>query len=423
MSKVICDVCGTTYPETAAVCPICGCAKNTTEQTGADTAQQTEEMGYTPVKGGRFSKSNVRKRNKKVKETRYPNDEEPENGGANKGLVAVVLILLLAIIAVLGYIGVRFLFPADSTEPSEDGTSQMTGDTTPSGTTDPSGAPDSVPCTELKLSATTVELTDKGMIWMLSTEVQPADTTDTVTFTSSNPAVATVDENGKITAVDGGETVITVTCGEITAQCTVKCSFGDPTDPTTEPTEPDVDVPTGFVLKLKYEDFTISEKYPDPVAIYKEIMGVKATDITWTSDNPDVAKIDEKGVVSAVGKGNTVVRGTYGNQTVSCKVVIAFTPAEQPQGKYKISHRDVTLEIGGSDSFRLTLTTEEGVNVDAQWTANEEGYVEIDGKNIKGVKNTSDLKNRYVIVSATVEDYTYSCIVRVTEKKTEEAET
>ena len=38
MSKVICDVCGTTYPETAQQCPICGCAKNTTAQTVAGEA-------------------------------------------------------------------------------------------------------------------------------------------------------------------------------------------------------------------------------------------------------------------------------------------------------------------------------------------------------------------------------------------------
>ena len=423
MSKVICDVCGTTYPETASACPICGCAKNTTEQTVADMDQNPEGAAYAPVKGGRFSKSNVRKRNKRMKETRRNDEDEPENGGANKGLVAVVLILLLAIIAVLGYIGVRFLFPGDDNKPVDTRPSQGIVNTNPSDNTQPSDQPTTVPCTQIKLSATTVELTEEGMVWMLSTEIQPADTTDKVTFVSSDPAVATVDENGKITAVAGGETVITVTCGEQSAQCNVKCSFGEQTEPTTEPTEPPVvDVPTGFVLKLKYDDFTISEKYPDPVPIYKETMGVKATDITWTSDNPDVAAINENGVVSPVGKGNTVVHGTYGNQKVSCKVVVTFTPTEQPEAKYKISHKDVTLEIGGNASFRLSLTTEEGVNVEATWEASEEGYVEIDGRNIKAVKSTADLQNKYVLISATVEDYTYSCIVRIVEKEAEEVE-
>ena len=422
MSKVICDVCGTTYPETASVCPICGCAKNAIDQTAAESTQDTEVTAYAPVKGGRFSKSNVRKRNKKMKQTRRSSDEEPDNDGANKGLVAVVLILLLAIIAVLGYIGVRFLFPGEDTKPTDTKPSQSTADTSPSGNTDPSGDPNAVPCTQVKLSSTTVELTEAGMVWILGTEVQPADTTDDITFESANPAIATVDENGKITAVAGGETVITAKCGEVTAQCNVKCSFGEPVDPTTDPSDPSVEIPTGFVLKLRYKEFTISEKYPDPVAVYRETDGVKATDITWTVYDPKIAQISEKGVVSPVGKGSTMVHGTIGDQTVSCKVVIAFSPAEQPQAKYKISHRDVTLDLGKSESFRLTLTTSEGVNVDVQWTANEEGYVEIDGKNIKALKSTAELKNKSVTISATVEDYTYTCVVRVTEKKTDAAE-
>ena len=420
MSKVICDVCGTTYPETASVCPICGCAKNTTEQTAADSVQQEENVAYNPVKGGRFSKSNVRKRNKKVRETRH-DEEEPENNGANKGLVAVVLILLLAIVAVLGYIGVRFLFPAEDPIPPESTPSQTTGQTDPSNTAT-TGKPDTIPCTEIVLSNSVVELPSKDTIWMLSVEVKPKDTTDKIVFSSSNPEVATVDENGKITAIAGGETIITVTCGDLSSQCKVTCSFGEATNPTTQPTEPPVAPPEGFVLKLRYTDFTISEKYPDPVAIYRESMGVKATDITWTSDDPKVATISENGVVSPVGKGYTMVHGTYGDQKVSCKVNVAFSPAEKPEAKYKISHTDVTLTIGADDSFRLTLKTAEGVNVDATWTASEEGYVTIDGKNIKGIKSTSDLQNRCIVVSATVEGDTYSCIVRIAEKKTEETE-
>ncbi len=420
MSKVICDVCGTTYPETASVCPICGCAKNTTEQTAADSSQNTESAAYAPVKGGRFSKSNVRRRNKTVRESRRSSgNEDPQDDGAvNKGLVAVVLILLLAIVAVLGYIGVRFLLPGDNTEPSGTGTTQGTEDPAPSDNTGPSGDSDKA-CTEIKLSATTVELTQEGMVWMLSVELTPKDTTDKVTFASADPKVATVDDNGKITAVGGGETVITVTCGEITATCNVKCSFGNV--PTTEPTVPPVSVPAGFKLTLKYGDITISEKYPDPVALFRDTEQVKATDITWSVDDPGVAAVNEKGVVSPVGKGNTTVRATFGDQTASCKIVVSFEPSAQPQAKYKISHRDVTLEIGGADRFSLNLTDEQGANVqNVQWTASEEGYVEIDGKNIKAIQSTKEVQGRYIVISATIEEYTYSCIVRITEKEADE---
>ena len=62
MNKVICDVCGTDYPETSSQCPICGCARGEEGQTSAGNSSQEETRSYTYVKGGRFSKSNVRKR-------------------------------------------------------------------------------------------------------------------------------------------------------------------------------------------------------------------------------------------------------------------------------------------------------------------------------------------------------------------------
>ena len=62
MSKIICDVCGTSYPETATQCPICGCMRPAEAQGLSGEAESPRT--YTHVKGGRFSKANVRKRNK-----------------------------------------------------------------------------------------------------------------------------------------------------------------------------------------------------------------------------------------------------------------------------------------------------------------------------------------------------------------------
>ena len=51
--------------------------------------------------------------------------------------------------------------------------------------------------------------------------VLPADTTDTLSWTSSNPAVATVDTNGKVTAVAPGTATITATAGSQSDSCVV----------------------------------------------------------------------------------------------------------------------------------------------------------------------------------------------------------
>ena len=45
MSKIICDICGTTYPETADCCPICGCSRNPSENQLADDLLEGMENG------------------------------------------------------------------------------------------------------------------------------------------------------------------------------------------------------------------------------------------------------------------------------------------------------------------------------------------------------------------------------------------
>ena len=62
MNKIICDVCGTSYPDTANQCPICGNLKSD-NSAGGEGAFGVENSGYAYVKGGRFSHANVRKRN------------------------------------------------------------------------------------------------------------------------------------------------------------------------------------------------------------------------------------------------------------------------------------------------------------------------------------------------------------------------
>lgn len=63
----------------------------------------------------------------------------------------------------------------------------------------------------------------KGTKYGLIATVSPAGgVLDPVIFESSKPSVATVDENGIITAKKKGTTVITVRCGDTYAKCTVK---------------------------------------------------------------------------------------------------------------------------------------------------------------------------------------------------------
>ncbi len=80
-----------------------------------------------------------------------------------------------------------------------------------------------IPATSVSVDKAEVTLNVEGTHQIVAT-VNPTDTTDTVTYKSSDASVATVDANGLVTAVKAGKAVITVTAGEKTTTVTVTVS-------------------------------------------------------------------------------------------------------------------------------------------------------------------------------------------------------
>ncbi|MCM1462230.1 MAG: Ig-like domain-containing protein [Bacteroides sp.] len=78
---------------------------------------------------------------------------------------------------------------------------------------------DATPCTAVTLNKETAEV-KKGETVTLTATVTPTDTTDELTWTTSDATVATV-ANGVITGVGRGTATITAKCGDKTATCAV----------------------------------------------------------------------------------------------------------------------------------------------------------------------------------------------------------
>ena len=371
------------------------------------------------MKGGRFSKSNVKKRNSGKPVTRIETpaeQQQPEQEDTKKetGIIVTTVIVLLIIIAVVAYIALRFFVPdlllsgpSKNTDPVETttlSTGDVTQDTTESTTLE-------IPCEEIVLSKTTIIFDSADSVVLLNATANPADTTDLISFTSSDEAVATVTKDGKVTSVGGGEAVITVTCGAAVAECNVICTIESTEE---EPTEEVTVSPED--LELNREDFTLNSKGE----IWKLYTGdIAANQITWTSDDEDVATIKD-GVVTAVGSGMTTVHGEYGGMKVSCIVrcseamgkAEASTSADEDEpeateskGDYTISSTDVTLVVG--EKFDLVLKDAEGNAVDVTWTASDSAICEVSGNTVTAVSKGN------ITVKTAHDGAEYACIVRV----------
>lgn len=87
-------------------------------------------------------------------------------------------------------------------------------------------APETVPCTGITLDKTELTFDGKGTQTITAT-VTPSDTTDSVVWVSSAPAVASISVEGTVCTVQSvadGKAVITVTCGDYNASCSITVS-------------------------------------------------------------------------------------------------------------------------------------------------------------------------------------------------------
>lgn len=433
MSKVICDVCGATYPDTENQCPICGTAK--TGASGADTQAQTGS-DYAYVKGGRFSKSNVQKRNggeRELPRTTVPEKEKPtrqkpakaererpapvrrerkrqreDEPSNNIGLIIIVIILVLAIVAVCVFIAMELLDRQGLELPLPGTTSSQNSDqTTPSGSTG-IGGPVSIPCTGLRLPVVEHTFREVGAELLIEPDVQPENTTEDVLYFTSDPRIATVDASGKVTAVADGEAIIYVACGSYKVQMNIVCNVGvtppEPTDPS-EPTDPTLPPEPPVVLELNRKDFSLSG-YNSSWNLYSG--DIDRTAITWTSSNEAVA-IVENGKVIAKGNGVATITAEYEGQKATCivrcnDVIIA---------SFTLSRTEFSIKVG--DSYTLVAYDADGVRIDPselKFSTSSEGFFTVDenGK-IVGVKSNYGYYNQYVYVEYNGE--TLKCIVRV----------
>jgi len=375
MNKIICDICGTKYPDTAEQCPICGYANAAVAATVATEIEDNflENIIQEPrskVKGGRFSKTNVRKRGVPVgeeeeeleEETEMDEEEEEteeetfeseqveeeeEEEPRKKGGILLNILLTLVILALLcvsGYIFVEYFLPnlLDSNEtlaPTDPPVVQ---------TEAPETEEPTVPCAELVLDETDIELTEIGQMYLLNVAVNPADTTDTLTFASSNENVVTVNEEGRVTVVGEGDATVTIVCGTQEIACSISVVLPteaptelpteeatqapteettDATEEPTEATEAPTEAPSAADPDVKLEingNTDVTFKGKNLTFTFKLKNGLKNEDVTWRSENEAVCTIDETGTLKTTGRGTTNVVVRYGDQEVIIVVRVKY---------------------------------------------------------------------------------------------------
>ena len=125
-------------------------------------------------------------------------------------------------------------------------------------------------------------------------------------WSTSNPLVAIVDENGIVTATGEGECDIFASLASnlaVYAWCHITSSYPEIT----------------LTLSDESLEMNLSEERTLTAIITPENTGLTPT---WSSSNTSVATVDENGKVTAVGEGECDITATVHDQTATCRVIV-----------------------------------------------------------------------------------------------------
>ena len=235
-----------------------------------------------------------------------------------------------------------------------------------------------------------------GTTHQLTAEVSPANAYDqSIVWSSSDDAIATIDDNGLITAVSEGSVTITVTTtdGAFTDICEITVVTIPVTDVTISEC-PASDLEVGATHQLSYTVL--------PEDAINKI-------ITWSSSDDAIASVDENGLITAVSDGLATITITTddGGLTDVCEVNVIPV---QVTGVILSDCPTENVNVGDTIQLTAIISPENAANQTVNWTSSDASIAEVDSEG-----RLTAISVGSALITVTTEDGSYSdaCTVLV----------
>ncbi len=226
----------------------------------------------------------------------------------------------------------------------------------------------------------------------------PENATDkSVTWSSSDDAIAEVDANGLVTFNARGNATITVTTndGNHTATCAIEV--------------------IQQVESVSLDTTSLSRNVGDTKQLTATILPTNANNknITWNSDNEAVATVDSNGLVTFNQRGNATITVTTedGNHSATCAIEVI----QQVEG-VELNKSAIRGNVGDTQQLTATITPANANNQAITWNSDNEEVASVDSNGL-----VTFVAKGTATITATTEDgnYTATCAVETIQQVTE----
>ena len=221
--------------------------------------------------------------------------------------------------------------------------------------------------TGVSLSFSSVAL-DAGKTKTITASVSPSTATHkTVTWSSSDPKIAKVSADGKITAVSAGTVTITATSKDGAASATCKVTVKQPATKVVVKSTSGTDLTkTTMKIAVGSSKTVVATLKPD---------NVTNSGIKFSTSNKSIATVSDKGVVKGVKAGTVTITVTSadGAASTSCKIKI-YTPVKS----VSLNKTSLTLKEGGTATVTPTINPSNATYKTVKWTSSNYDVATVD---------------------------------------------
>ena len=241
-----------------------------------------------------------------------------------------------------------------------------------------------IPVTGVSLSSTAKTMT-AGENFPLTATVTPSNATDkSVTWASNNTYVASVNSSGTVTANNAGTATITVTTVDGNRQATCTVTVVAATIPV-----------SGVSLNSTARTMTTGGNFQLTATVTPSNATNK--NVTWTSNNANVASVNSSGLVTAnsAGTATITVATVDGNKQATCAVTV--TSSMVSVTGITLDESSKTMAPGSNFQLTATVTPSNATNKNVTWvsgnpavaTVNSSGLVTANASGTVTIKATT----------------------------------